>query len=79
MQQFFSISGVQGILGQAKWAFPLSFFDGELATKKGIQWVNKDLQNATKMNKYLWNSLQVTICLTKLKQINLVDPKSSGS
>ena len=77
MKKFFNISQIQGILGQAKWAFPLAFFDGELATKKGIQWVEKDMKTANQINNHLWNSLQVTVCLTKLQQ-DLVDPKSSG-
>lgn len=64
ISRYFNIDQVQGVLGQSKWAIPVSFFSKQWARRMAEWGHEQDLRTATSMEK-IGTCLQVAMRLVK--------------
>jgi len=65
IRKFFDIVNIQGIMGKAKLASPIYFFNHKVGIRLGLKWAEHDKIMASKEGKSLYNCLQVTLRLKK--------------
>jgi len=67
IQKHFSIIGVQGVLGYAKWAAPLLLLPGDthFARERITYWHERDKQLATSLGPNLWRCMSSTLCCVR--------------
>ncbi len=63
IQKYYDIEALQGMMGHAKWAFPLMFINRKLALKKGQRWHERDKAEAVALGPGLYRCLQVSLKL----------------
>ena len=62
IQEHFEIAGLQGILGRAKQAIPLSVVSPERAARLGRRWHAHDMRSANRIGRPLWGCMHVAMC-----------------
>ncbi len=62
IQRHFEITGLQGVLGQAKQAMPLSLVSPGRAATLGRRWHARDMQRANRIGRPLWGCMHVAMC-----------------
>jgi len=65
LRKYFLIRNLQGVIGQSKWAIPVSFIWPSLALKLATDLHRRDLSYARTEGRALWSCMQLVMCLEK--------------